>query len=81
MRSRKLFRSSVSGRAALVDCLQDQYSRTVASFGEDTTMAFSSAEDIVLTELVAVSNIGYKKPMSACLNKISNYNYSKICKI
>jgi hypothetical protein len=56
MRSRKLFSRSVSGRAGLVDCLQDQYSRTVAltaSLREDTTMTFSSTEDIVLIELVA----------------------------
>jgi hypothetical protein len=45
-----------SAAAALVDCLQDQYSCTVAwiaSLQEDTTMAFSSTEDIVLIELVA----------------------------
>jgi hypothetical protein len=56
MRSRKLFSRSVFGRAVLVDCLQDQYSRTdawIESLREDTTMAFLSTEDIVLIELVA----------------------------
>jgi hypothetical protein len=45
-----------SAAASLVDCLQDQYSRTVAwiaSLREDTKMAFSSTEDIVLIESVA----------------------------